>query len=127
MYFKGKKVYAYVCNSFESNIFSLADESITYKDKFTFPYPEGDVVKKQDYDSWAILELGFFPLNDAIEQYRKNYHINLLNTFKKIPYQFHIISTKVKDPNAVRSMLNNIRAIRYKSGYSVLKIQPLRT
>ena len=115
--FVGKRVYAYVCSSFESHIFDKALESITYKGKFYFP--KGSITPKDPM--FEILQLGFYPLNRALEQLSYGF-VSLYSIFNELSKQYELAMKRVKDDFSRHMLLINGRAVRYIGPTGVLSI-----
>ena len=114
-YFIGKRVYAYVCNSFESHIFDKAIESITYYGKFYFPK---GAIRPRDA-TFEVLELGFYPLNRGLELMLYNGYPNLKKVFSELTEQYKKAIVRV--PNILDKDLlhRNLLSLRYRSKFGV--------
>jgi hypothetical protein len=111
--FRGKKVYAYVCNSADSGMFRKADEFIGYHGKFSFPNPDTNPVYRGDIQVWNLLQLGFYPINRSLEMLLRENKISMRKVFNEMPGQFDKAFKEVTDESAKRTLLGNLNAIRY--------------
>lgn len=115
--FKNKRAYAYVCNSFESGIFDKAVESLTYFDKFIFPKPKVNPAYNVGVDEWHVLQLGFFPINEAIRYTLKGKKPNFLEIYKETMKNYMDALKNVKTDEADFALRNNMQRLKYRSNY----------
>lgn len=115
--FKNKRVYAYVCNSFESGIFDKAKESLTYLDKFIFPKPRVNPAYNAGIDEWHVLQLGFFPINEAVRYILKGKKPNFLEIYKETMKNYRDALKNVKTDEADFALMNNMNRLKYRANY----------
>ena len=108
-----RRVYAFVCKSYNSRTFEKAKEAILYKGRYIFPNIGDPRYAKNE--AWHIITLGFYPLNRSLEFLIKGVKPDMLQIFEELKAQFEKAKLFVESDLGRFALANNLRALRYLS------------